>query len=205
MDKSITIKSQKKSQYVANLTLAGITQKNISKLLKTTPQCIRHYQTLARKFGYLPDKTVSSAHNIVQNVHFQKLKLLECLNFEWKTIANILFISEKTLWSLRHSKRESIGDNTGIIFQLTKDIPEYNLCVDDTIIIKSFIENNEYVIRLKRINELADWESKEFVNCNPEFLINNLTIISGFPILFNFYVMKNTYIHSNPLLGEYSY
>lgn len=204
MEKKITDKSKKKAQYISNLLLAGINQKIIAKLLHTTKHSIANYQTLAQKLNYLPDKHIITPHEIVQNVHFQKLKLLEALNFSYKIIANNLFVSEKTLWLLRRSNRENVGDNTGIIFQLTKDIPEYNLCVDDTIIIKSFIENNEYVIRLKRINELADWESKEFVNCNPEFLINNLIIISAFPILFNFYVMKNTYIHSNPLLGEYS-
>lgn len=204
MNKQITEKSKKKAQYIANLLLAGITQKNIAKLLNTTKHSVANYQTLAQKLNYLPDNTLIRPYTIVQNVHFQKLKLLEHLNFSWKTIANNLYLNEKTIWSLRHSNRENVGDNTGIIFQITKDIPEYNLCVDDTIIIKSFIENNEYVIRHKRINELADWESKEFVNCKPEELIGKLSIVSAFPILFNFYIMKNTKIHSNPLLGEYS-
>lgn len=204
MEKQITEKSKKKAKYIANLLLAGINQKKIAKLLNTTKHSIANYQRIAQKLNYLPDNSEIKHYALVQDVHFQKLKLLEYLNFEWKTISNTLYISEKTIWVLRHSNRENVGDNSGIIFQLTKDIPEHNLCVNDTIIIKSFIDNNEYVIRHKRINELADWESKEFVNCKPEELIGKLSIISCYPILFNFYVMKNTKIHSNPLLGEYS-
>lgn len=193
---SKTEKSKNKSKYIANLVLNGLRVGMISKLLRMTPNQVCNYIRLARHYDFLPQKDTFNVRLYCSTIIYYKICFLRKLGFTIRDCGIALGITNQSV--LNYSARTDIpdiGDGIGIVFQVVKPTIDNQLYENDVILLKSFIENEKYILKYKKLNDLSSLEPGEFIIIDIENLIDKLRIVAGYPMYYVLSQQNNLTCH----------
>lgn len=182
---STTEKSKNKSKYIANLVLNGLRISMISKLLRMTPNQVCNYIRLARHYDFLPSKETFNTRIYCSTIIYYKIQFLRKLGFTIRDCGIALGITNQSVLNyLKRTDIPDIGDNIGIIFQVTQSITQLNLEKEDLILLKSFVVDNEYILKYRKLMDLSSSEPEEFIVINVEDIKDKLRIVAGYPMYY---------------------
>lgn len=182
---SKTEKSKNKSKYISNLVMNGLRVGMISKLLRMSPNQVCNYIRLARHYEYLPNKETFNTRIYCSTIIYYKIQFLRKLGFTIRDCGIALGITNQSV--LNYSARTDIpdiGDGIGIIFQVVKPTIDNQLCENDVILLRSFIENEKYILKYRKLNDLSSLEPGDFITIDIENLKDKLRIVAGYPMYY---------------------